>query len=161
MQHGQKKRTVAKMMRTHPVTIPGSATLPDAYWLMMENKIRRLLVVDDGQLVGVVTIQDLRGAVRPEIIAINPLKVSTIFSELPVRQLMTKEPITITPEASVMEAAQTMLDHKISTLPVVDGRAVVGLVTQSDLFRVLVDLCQAQGAPGQARQVRRSPRAGA
>lgn len=146
MQGPQTMRGVGDVMRSHPVTIPSSATLPDAYWQMMENKIRRLLVVDNDRLVGIVTLEDLRGAIRPEIIAINPLKVNTIFSELPIRQLMSRDPITIPPTASVMEAAQTMLEHRISTLPVVDGGLVVGIITESDLFRVLVDLCRAQHA---------------
>jgi acetoin utilization protein AcuB len=150
---------VREWMRASPVTILSSATLPDAHWLMVEIKIRRLLVVDDGRLVGIVTMEDLRGAIRPEIIAINPLKMNTIFSELPIRQLMSRDPITIPPTASVMEAAQTMLENRISTLPVVDSGNVVGIITESDLFRVLVDLCRAREALGNEAEGRPSPEA--
>jgi acetoin utilization protein AcuB len=133
-------------MTTDPVTVSSSATLPEAYWLMVENRIRRLLVVDAGRLVGIVTMEDLRGSFRPEIIAINALKVNEILAEMPIRQLMSKDPITISPTASVTEAAQTMLEHKISTLPVVESGTAVGIITESDLFRVLVDICLSREA---------------
>lgn len=148
MGHSQRWGVVRDWMRANPVTIPSSTTLPDAYWIMVEKKIRRLLVVDSGQLAGIVTMDDLRGAIRPEIIAINPLKVNTILSEMPIRHLMSKDPITIPPTANVLEAAQTMLKHKISTLPVLEAGAVVGIITESDLFRILVDLCRAQEEQG-------------
>ncbi len=136
-----QERRVRDWMATDPITISSSTTLPEAYWLMVENNIRRLLVVDKDRLVGIVTMDDLRGSFHSEIIAINPLKVNEMLSELPVRQLMSKDPITITPTATVVEAARKMLEHKISTLPVVDGGKVVGIITESDLFRVLVDIC--------------------
>lgn len=135
------ERSIQEWMTSKPITISSSSTLPDAYWLMMEKDIRRLLVVDDDHLVGVITMEDLRGFFHNEIIAINPLKVNVIFSQMPVAQLMSKDPITITPDENVVDAARTMLDHKISTLPVIDGDRVLGIITESDLFRVLLELC--------------------
>lgn len=131
-------------MTTNPVTVKSSTTLPEAYWLMIENNIRRLLVIDQDRLVGIVTMEDLRGSFHTEIIAINPLKVNEILSKLPVGQLMSKDPITISPTENVLDAAQRMLQHKISTLPVTDAGEVVGIITESDLFRVLVELCRTQ-----------------
>jgi CBS domain-containing protein len=54
---------------------------------------------------------------------------------------MSKNPMTIAPTANVVEAARKMLEHKISTLPVMDTGKIVGIITESDLFRVLVDIC--------------------
>lgn len=142
-----QERSIRDWMTTDPVTVTSSTTLPEAYWLMVENRIRRLLVVDGGKLVGIVTMEDLRGSFHTDIIAINPLKVNQILSEMHVRQLMSKDPITIDPESSVIQAAQTMLEHKISTLPVLEAGRVVGIITESDLFRVLVDICLGQTAP--------------
>jgi acetoin utilization protein AcuB len=140
MDHPQE-RSIRDWMTTNPVTVASSTTLPEAYWLMIENGIRRLLVVDGGKLVGIVTMEDLRGSFHTDIIAINPLKVNQILSEMPVRQLMSKDPITIDTDSSVIQAAQTMLEHRISTLPVIEAGKVVGIITESDLFRVLVDIC--------------------
>jgi acetoin utilization protein AcuB len=142
-----QERSIRDWMTTDPVTVTSSTTLPEAYWLMVENRIRRLLVVDGRKLVGIVTMEDLRGSFHTDIIAINPLKVNQILSEMKILQLMSKDPITIDPESSVIQAAQTMLEHKISTLPVLEAGRVVGIITESDLFRVLVDICLGQTAP--------------
>jgi acetoin utilization protein AcuB len=133
---------IEEWMTSKPITISSSKTLPDAYWLMIENDIQRLLVVDDSQLVGVITMEDLRGFFQDEIIAINPLKVNVIFSQMPVAQLMSKDPVTISPDENVVDAAHAMLEYKISTLPVVENEKVVGIITESDLFRVLLALCR-------------------
>jgi acetoin utilization protein AcuB len=142
-----QERNIRDWMTTNPVKVTSSTTLPEAYWVMVENRIRRLLVVDGGKLVGIVTMEDLRGSFHTDIIAINPLKVNQILSEMPVRQLMSKDPITIDTDSSVIQAAQTMLTHRISTLPVIEAGRVVGIITESDLFRVLVDICQGQTSP--------------
>jgi acetoin utilization protein AcuB len=133
-------------MTSDPITVSSSTTLPEAYWLMVENNIRRLLVVDKDRLIGIVTMDDLRGSFHKEIIAINPLKVNEMLSELPVRQLMSKNPMTIAPTANVVEAARKMLEHKISTLPVMD-----------DLFRVLVNICLSQDAEREKKTETETP----
>jgi len=101
-----QERMIRDWMTADPVTVSSSTTLPEAYWLMVENRIRRLLVVDGGRLVGIVTMEDLRGSFHTDIIAINPLRVNEILSVMPVRQLMSKDPITIAPNVNVLEAAQ-------------------------------------------------------
>jgi acetoin utilization protein AcuB len=136
-----KQRIIKDWMTSDPVTVTSSTTLPEAFWIMVENDIRRLLVVDKGRLVGIVTMDDLRGSFHTEIIAINPLKVNEILSKMPIGQLMSKDPITIAPTTNLADAARKMLKHKISTLPVIDSGEVVGIITESDLFRVLVDIC--------------------
>ena len=133
-------------MTSDPITISSSTTLPEAYWHMLENNIRRLLVVDKNLLVGIVTMDDLRGSFSSEITTIIPLRFNEILSKMPVRQFMSKDPITIAPAANVIEAARKMLEHKISTLPVMDSGEVVGIITESDLFRILVDFCLSQEA---------------
>jgi CBS domain-containing protein len=147
-------------MTSDPITVSSSTTLPEAYWLMVENNIRRLLVVDKDRLVGIVTMDDLRGSFHTEIIAINPLKVNEMLSELPVRKLMSKNPMTIAPTANVVEAARIMLEHKISTLPVMESGKIVGIITESDLFRVLVDICLSQEAQREKKPETESPEGG-
>ena len=155
-----QERRIRDWMTANPITVSSSTTLPEAYWLMVENNIRRLLVIDKDRLVGIVTMDDLRGSFHTEIIAINPLKVNEILSEMPVRQLMSKDPITIAPTANVVEATQIMLEHKISTLPVMDSEKVVGIITESDLFRVLVDICLSQEAQREKKPETDSPEVG-
>jgi len=141
-----QERRVRDWMTSNPITISGNTTLPEAYWLMLDNNIRRLLVVDKNLLVGIVTMDDLRSSFHSEISTIIPFRFNEILSKMPVRQFMSKDPITIAPEANMIEAARKMLEHKISTLPVLDSGKVVGIITESDLFRILVDFCLSQEA---------------
>ncbi|NMC53313.1 MAG: CBS domain-containing protein [Chloroflexi bacterium] len=131
---------VKDWMTKNPITVSSSVTIPDAYWLMINNKIRRLLVVDDGKLVGIVTIEDLRQKIPFTTFAIDAIKASDILSRCPVRQVMSTEPKTTTPDTQLIEAAQFMLDQKISTLPVMEGAKVVGIITEGDFFRAFVEL---------------------
>ena len=149
---------IMDLMTSDPITISGSTTLPEAYWLMLENNIRRLLVVDKNLLVGIVTMDDLRGSFHSEITTIIPLRFNEILSKMPVRQFMSKHPITIAPEANVVEAARKMLEHKISTLPVLDSEKIVGIITESDLFRVLVDFCLSQEAERNKKTKEEAPK---
>ena len=130
-------------MTPDPITISGSATLPEAYWLMVSNEIRRLPVVDGGVLVGIVTLEDLRQKMPASFINIDPVRVSDMLSKLPVRQVMAQNPKTISVDALLVEAAQKMLAYKISALPVMDDDKLVGIITESDIFRALVNRLEA------------------
>jgi acetoin utilization protein AcuB len=132
-------KQVKDWMTSHVITVSSSCTLPDAYWLMLENKIRRLPVVEESNLVGMVTIEDLRHMDPVKVAGFDVIHISNMLSMLPVRQLMTKNPITIAPTASLIDAARLMLKHKISALPVLEGDKLVGIITESDIFRAFVE----------------------
>ena len=137
-----KNNLVRDWMTSGPITISSNSTLPEAYWLMIDNRIRRLLVVDEGVLVGIVTLEDLRRKIPDNAIRIDPVRVSDILVKLPIRLLMTKSPKTISQDANLIEAARKLLKHRISALPVMDGDTLVGIITESDIFRALVKLLE-------------------
>ena len=125
---------------TSPVTtVSSSCTLPDAYWLMLKNKIRRLPVVEEDVLVGMVTLEDLRHMDPVSIAGFDVIQISDMLSKLSVHQFMTKNPKTISPTASLIDAARMMLGYQISALPVLDGYKLVGIITESDIFRAFVE----------------------
>jgi acetoin utilization protein AcuB len=132
-------KQVKDWMNSHVITVSGSSTLPDAYWLMLENDVRRLPVVEDGVLVGIVTLEDLRRMDPIEAAGFDIIRISNMLAKLPIRRLMTKNPKTIAPAESLVKAAQLMLRNKISTLPVLDGDELVGIITESDIFRAFVE----------------------
>jgi CBS domain-containing protein len=105
---------------------------------MVNNKIRRLPVVDQDTLVGIVTLNDLRGKIPATLIGMDLLRASDMFTKLPVRHVMSENPKTIPADATLVEAARLMLVFKISALPVMDGTRLVGIITESDIFRALV-----------------------
>lgn len=133
------KIRVRDCMTKNPASIDGSAKLPEAYWLMMEKKVRRLPVMEGGKLVGIITLEDLRRAVPSDIMGISPVKLTDALTKLPIRQLMTPNPRTISPSATLSEAPRVMLEHKISALPVLEKRELIGIITESDIFRVIAE----------------------
>ena len=125
-------------MSTNPITVSSGATLPEAYWLMIKNNIRRLPVMDNDQLVGIVTLDDLKRMEPINFAGLDIIQLGDMLCKLPVRRVMTKNPITISSTVPLIDAARLMLEHKISTLPVVDGDELVGIITESDIFRAYV-----------------------
>ena len=124
---------------THdPITIDPQTTLPEASRLMKECSIRRLPVVDNGRLVGIVTLGDLREASPSQATSLSIYELNYLLSRLTVGEIMTREPISIAPDTSIEAAALLMLEHKIGSLPVVDANKVVGIITESDIFRLMV-----------------------
>ena len=119
----------------HPTTL-----VSDAYELMMKWNIRRLPVVDHGYLVGIVTLGDLREARPSRATSLSIYEMNYLLAKLTVGQVMTHNPYTVTPGTSIQEAARTMLERKVSGLPVVDDeQSPVGIITESDIFRRLID----------------------
>ncbi len=122
-------------MNPKPITVSPNSPLRDSYWLMSDNKVRRLPVMDNEHLVWTVTLEDLRRAEPPTGVGQDQVKIIDVLSRMTVRQVMTKDPRTIAPDAPLIEAARLMLEHKISALPVMEGSQLVGIITESDIFR--------------------------
>lgn len=134
-----KQELVKEWMTRRVVTISSETSLPEAHRLMLVNKIRRLPVLKMGHLVGIVTRGDVRGAEASGATSLNMWELAYILSKLDIEKVMTRNPITISPEATISEAAKIMLEHKVSGLPVVDeAGSLVGIITESDIFRLVV-----------------------
>ena len=118
-----KSNLVKDWMTTDPVTIRSNATLPDAYWLMLNSKV----------------LDDIRHSGPSTTMGIDLVRVSDMLCKMTVRQVMTKNPRTIAQSDSLIDAARMMLENKISTLPVMDDEDLVGIITESDIFRAFVE----------------------
>lgn len=135
-----KGNLVKDWMTPDPITITSNITIPEAYWLMIDNKIRRLLVVDDQQLVGIVTIEDLRQKIPFTTFAMDVVKANDVLTNCPISRVMSLNPKTTSPDIALVEAARLMLKHNISTLPVMEREKLVGIITESDIFRAFVQM---------------------
>lgn len=135
-----KQEKVKNWMTRNSITVTPEATLPEVHRLMRERKIRRLPVVDeDGKLVGIITLGDVRGAEASPATSLSIWELNYLLARLKVSQFMTSDPVTIGEESSIGEAAQLMLAHKVSGLPVVNAQGeLVGIITESDIFRMIV-----------------------
>jgi acetoin utilization protein AcuB len=130
---------VRDWMTDDPVTIAAHVSLYNAYNLMIENDIRRLPVVDRrGNLMGIITLSDV---VKTVAFTRDSAKVESdlLANTQTVAAIMTDAPITVAPDETIQDAAETMLDNQVSGLPVVDGDRLVGIITESDIFRLVVE----------------------
>jgi len=133
-----RKYHVADWMSTPPILVRSTTTLADAQRIMEHRKVRRLPVVEDGRLVGIVSWGDLRAAAPSAATTLSVYEWRALLEQATIAECMTHDPVTIEPYVSVLEAAQRMLAHKIGGLPVVQDGRVVGVITESDLFRLLI-----------------------
>jgi acetoin utilization protein AcuB len=142
---------VKDWMSREVVTISPAATLAEAYQVMVERAIRRLPVVENGRLRGIITLNDIRNARPASGHPHNALELSFALNRLTVADMMTPDPQTITTDATIDEAAQQMLALAISSLPVLDNHGqLVGILTESDIFRLVVHTWQtAQEGPSE------------
>jgi CBS domain-containing protein len=129
---------VAEWMSTPPIVIAPTLSLAAAQRLMEQREVRRLPVVQDDRLVGIVTWGDLRAAQPSAATTLSIYEWRALLDQVPVAKCMTRSPVTIGPDAPVLEAAQQMLAHRIGGLPVVEDGRVVGVITESDMFRLLI-----------------------
>ena len=136
-----KTELVKEWMTANPVCASAHTTLPEALQLMQERRIRRLPVADEhGKLLGIVTRGDLRGAQPSEATSLSIYELNYLLAKLTLDRVMTKAVMTVTPNTTIGDAARLMLKHKIAGLPVVEAGRVVGMLTESDVFRLVVKM---------------------
>ena len=121
------------------VTVEPESEIVEAYQLMIGNGIRRLPIVAHTRLVGIVTLSDLYQAKPFDLLSEGEQTRYQELERMTVEEVMAANPITIVEAATIGEAAQKMLENKISGLPVVDpeGGNLVGIITESDIFRIV------------------------
>jgi len=121
---------IKSFMIPDPITTTENASIEDAIELMKNNSIRHLPVVSEGKMLkGFVTLADLRTGLIPSMLA-----------GLTLADLMIKDPIIIDPESDIELAAQLIYKYKIGGIPVVKKGRLVGIITESDLLRVFIDM---------------------
>jgi len=132
---------VAKRMTPNPITINSNTTVAEAGQIMKNNKFRRLPVVDDGKLVGIVTDRDLREVSPSPATTLSVHELNYLLAKMKVKDIMKKKVLTISQNAAIEEAALMMYTHKIGGLVVVDDSgAVAGIITDTDIFKCFVDV---------------------
>ena len=128
-------------MTSDVMTIDEDTSMMKASQIMKENNVRRLPVMHKGKLVGMVTDRDIKEASPSKATTLDVHELYYLLSELKVKDIMSKNIITIGPEDTVEKASVKMLEHRISGLPVVNEKGkLVGIITQGDVFKVLVSL---------------------
>lgn len=131
---------VKNRMTANPYTIASTAPVTEAADLMREKDIRRLPVVDDGHLTGILTKGDIQKVSPTKATTLSIYELNYLLSKTTVRDAMTREVITINPDALLEEAAVLMRDNRIGNLAVVENGNLVGIITESDIFDAFIDI---------------------
>jgi len=132
---------VNNWMSKDVITVDVEDSMHDAVKLLKEKGIRMLPVLKKGKLVGIVTDRDLKRSAASDATTLDVHELLYLVSKIKVASIMTKDPITVPHNFTVEETAEVLLRNKISGAPVVDQNGdVVGMITQTDLFRVLIAL---------------------
>jgi len=130
---------VADAMTASPVTLGPEDSLMQAVEVMRKSGIRRLPIVVADTLVGILAQGDLNRA-QPSAISNSQEEFARVMDTTPVSRIMIQNPITISEETSLEDAARTLHTMKFGALPVTRDGRLVGIVTDSDLLRCLIDL---------------------
>lgn len=123
---------VGDLMTPNPITVPPAMGVIEARELMAKKKIRHLLVTEGELLVGIITDRDIRLNLPSQATSLSVWEMNYLLGRLTVGEVMTRAVITVEPEREAVEAAQIIVDHKIGALPVLDGRRIVGILTETD-----------------------------
>lgn len=131
---------VKNKMTSNPFTISPSQTISDAQEIITSNGIKRLPVVDNGKLVGVVSKKDIIHASPSKATALSVYEITYLLAKTKISSIMSKNPVTISPDALLEEAATLMRDKEIGFLPVIKDNKLVGIITESDILDSFIEL---------------------
>jgi acetoin utilization protein AcuB len=132
---------VANRMTLHPFTVSPHNSVSNAMTIMRERKVRRLPVIDSaGHLVGIVSDDDILKASPSPATTLAKWEMPELLDKLTIDQIMVTNVVSIPEDTPLEDAARIMADHKIGGLPVMRGTELVGIITESDLFKVLLQL---------------------
>jgi len=135
---------VRDVMTLNPVTLSPEENLMEATQLMRLRHIRRIPVVADGKLVGLLTEGDLKRA-APSTLNVTQEEFTAVMEATPVNRIMIENLITTTPETPLVDAARTLWETKYGALPVLEDGVLVGILTDNDLIGALVKLLEREG----------------
>jgi len=135
---------VRDYMTPNPVVVDPDVTFPEATSLMRKRVIRRLPVVDHARLVGIVSEEDLLTNQPSPATTLSIHEIYALLERLRVKQIMSRPVFTVEGDCPVEEAARIMVDHKIGSLPIMEGDKLVGIITETDIFKVLVEVLGSQ-----------------
>lgn len=137
---------VASRMTKHPVSVTSDATIQQADRLMKKHKFHRMIVVDNGKLVGYFSDRDIMRVAPSPATTLSKFEIRSLLDKISVRDIMHEKVITVNEGATLEEAALIMYNNKVGGLPVLsDVGAVVGIITATDILKTFIEM---MGLPG-------------
>lgn len=143
METPQEHRSIRDLMTPAPISVSPSIPVDEARALMQQHRIRHLPVLENGQLVGIVSDRDIRLVLPSPATSLSVYEIGYLLTRLTVGEIMTYFPMTIGADRLVAEAVKRMLAYKIGALPVVEKGKLIGILTRTNLLQAFL---QAQAA---------------
>ena len=131
---------VGDCMRKDPQSVHEDTSMKEAVMLMQQHHVRHLPVTEGTILVGIVTDRDTRKASPSLLSGVDMSEYEEVLNNTPISRIMTREPFTVTPETDLKDAVQMLVDKKVGGVPVVNGKELVGIFTEVDALKVLVNV---------------------
>jgi acetoin utilization protein AcuB len=135
---------VGERMSRPVISIAPDEPINEVLAMFREEHIRRAPVMKDGKLVGIVAERDLLNASPSSVTTLSVWEMNYLISKVTVKNVMTKKVITVDKDTPIEEAARIMADKKIGGLPVISAGKVVGMITETDLFKAFLELMGAR-----------------
>jgi len=126
-------------MTQSPITVSEQTTMKEAVLMLQRHRIRHLPVTNGTKLVGIVTDRDLKRASPSLLLEIEREEVEQVLRATPVSRIMTREPVTVTPDSPLVDALRLMVEGKFGSVPVVNEDDLVGIFTEIDALKVLIE----------------------
>jgi len=138
---------VRDFMTTEITTLQEDASLLDATLIFARSSLRHLPILNGKQLVGIVTERDLKHYTPSVLSGISPEAYNQLMETTPLAKIMTRDPVTVGPDSSLVDAGQILYDQRIGCLPVVEAGELKGIITTTDMLKLLIRLLQDQSKP--------------
>ena len=130
--------SVREFMASPVTSLPSSASLLDAGLLLRAGRIRHIPIIDDGNLVGILSDRDVQRCTPSMLTRVTAEEYNAIFEDTPVARVMTRDPQHVSPDAPLHVAAALLRSSKLGCLPVVENGQVIGIITKDDMLAALV-----------------------
>lgn len=132
---------VVNRMTKNPITVTPETKIDEAANLMKTREFRRLPVVENGKLVGFISDRDIMRVAPSPATTLSRYEINSLLAKIEVKDIMQKKVIAVNVDATIEEAALLMYKNRIGGMPVVSSvGAVVGVITETDIFKALVDV---------------------
>jgi acetoin utilization protein AcuB len=135
---------VGERMSKPVITISPEMSIAEALNLMKQEHVRRFPVIKDRKLVGIISDKDLLNASPSPVTSLSIWEMHYLLAKITVGEVMTKNVLTVTEDTPIEQAARIMADNKIGGLPVMREGGVVGIITETDLFKIFIELMGAR-----------------
>lgn len=135
---------VGERMSRPVITVPPEMPVIDAISLMKTNNIRRTPVTKNEKMIGIVSDRDLLNASPSRTTSLSVWEINYLLTKITISEVMTKTVLTVTEHTPIEEAALIMAENKIGGLPVMHDQELVGIITETDLFKVFLELLGAR-----------------